>query len=125
MDSSNTPAVLGCSFCEGFCVVEEVEEEDSVVCAGSLGVLQATRLNIRSTARNADRNFFIKNVLSADTAINFGVFLNKIISISERYIKPFGINRMEKMMASICGFSIKRGRALSDFGNLSAHGKDF
>ena len=111
-------------------MVEEVEEEDSVVCAGSLGVLQATRLNIRSTARNADRNFFIKNVLSADTAIICNRFsktisLIKIISISEGYIKPFGINRMEKMMASICGFSIKSGRALSDFGNLSAHGKDF
>ena len=54
--------------------MEEVEEEDSVVCVGSLGVLQATRLNIRSTARNADRNFFIKNVLSADIAINLWSF---------------------------------------------------
>ena len=52
----------------------EVEVENSVVCTGSLGVLQATRLNVKSTARNADRNFFIKDVLSADTAINLERF---------------------------------------------------
>jgi hypothetical protein len=79
----------------GLCV-----EEGSVVCEGSLEVLQATRLNVRSSARNADRIFFIKDVLSADKAINFqrGV-LNKIIPIFWTYIKHFGIKRMEKMGA--------------------------
>ena len=55
-------------------MVDEVEEEDSVVCAGSSGVLQATRLNVSSTARNADKSLFIKDVLSADTATNLNHF---------------------------------------------------